>query len=261
MSRAAAMLGQVQVALRDGPVPMLAGLTVAGFALTAALPAAFHLSTVCGQISVTDIPALLAVGAVLPSFPALALGWLAMTLAMMPLLVAGPLAHVRRCSLPRRRARAMGLFALGYGMCWAMAGVVLAPAALLLAILLGPGASAVLVLGAALIWSASPVAQLAHNRCHRNLRIGAFGPAADRDCLRQGVTTGMACVATCWPWMLLPALAGKAHLAAMAAVMAFLLAARLAPAGPVRWRVPQALEVLFGPRHLTGLSARSRRQK
>ena len=77
MSRAAAMLGQVQVALRGGPVPMLAGLTVAGFALTAALPAAFHLSTICGQISVADIPALLAVGAVLPSFPALALGWLA----------------------------------------------------------------------------------------------------------------------------------------------------------------------------------------
>ena len=135
------------------------------------------------------------------------------------------------------------------------------PAALLLAILLGPGASAVLVLGTALIWSASPVAQLAHNRCHRNLRIGAFGPAADRDCLRQGVTTGMACVATCWPWMLLPALAGAAHLAAMAAVAAFLLAARLAPASPVRWRVPQALEVMFGPRYLTGLSARSRRQK
>ena len=49
--------------------------------------------------------------------------------------------------------------------------------------------------------------------------------------------------------------------AAMAAVAAFLLAARLAPASPVRWRVPQALEVMFGPRYLTGLSARSRRQK
>lgn len=254
MSRAAALRGQMRIALRGGPVRGLAGLTAAGFALTAALPPAFHLSTICGRIPLADLPGLASARLIFPSLAGLALGWLAMTLAMMPLLVAGPLAHVRRCSLPRRRLRAMLWFALGYGSCWALAGAALAPAALLLAVVLAPGPAAGLSLAVAVAWSASPVAQMARNRCHRTLRIGAFGLAADRDCLRQGIATGVACVGTCWPWMLLPALAGKAHLAVMAAVAVLLLADRLAPAGPVRWRVPSALEVLLGPR-LTGCSA------
>lgn len=242
MSRAAALLGQARLAANSDTVRLLAGSAAVGFVVTATLPTPYHLSTFCGRIAPNDVPELLATGLVFPSIATLAIGWTAMTLAMMPLLVVGPAAHVRRCTLPRRRAWATLLFGGGYGLCWIVAGFVLAPLALLLALVLGRWVAAALIVASALCWSASPLAQLARNACHSRQRIGAFGAAADIDCIRQGIVTGMACVGTCWPWMLLPALAGNAHLAAMAAVTIVVTIDRLAAPGRVRWRVPP----LFG---------------
>ena len=242
MVRLRAFAGGVRIAARSETVRLSAGLMAIGVMFTAALPAPFHFSAICGRVSFSDVPTLLATGLDFPSVPQLAIGWLAMTLAMMPLLVVGPLAHVRCCSLPRRRFRATSMFIFGYGVCWMMAGAFLAPVALLLAIALEPSAIISAVLLTALCWSASPIAQIARNRCHRTFRIGAFGRAADRDCFGQGIATGTACIGTCWIWMLLPALARESHLVTMTLVTVVLLADRLSPARPPSWRIPPILE-------------------
>ena len=226
MARLAAMIGQAQIAVKSDALPVLGGVSIIGFLATALLPSPYHLSTICGQVSLAEVPRLYADGLFFPSAIQLVVGWLIMTAAMMPLLV---------------------LDQVAYGFCWLVAGLILAPAAMLLSVAVEPRIGVGLVLVAALLWSASPVAQLARNRCHRTLRIGAFGHPADRDCVRQGVLTGTACVSTCWIWMLLPAMAGNAHLAFMAIVTVVLLADRLAQAGPPCWHLP-ALEVILGPR-------------
>lgn len=254
MRHALALLGQARLAVGSDTIRLLGGITAFGFVATATLPPAYHLSAICGRVDATDIPDLLAAGLFVPSISTLAVGWTAMILAMMPLLLAGPAAHVRRCTLPRRRFRAILIFGLSYGMCWIVAGGVLIPMALLLGLVLGLWTAASLTLATALCWSASPLAQGARNACHRRRRIGAFGPAADLDCVRQGVTTGTACVGTCWPWMLLPALAGDAHLAAMAAVTVVVTTDRFAAPASLCWRVPP----LFRP---IAISYRRRRDR
>jgi predicted metal-binding membrane protein len=163
---------------------------------------------------------------------------------MMPPLVAQPVSHVWQSSFRARRARAAALFGLSYAAMWVAAGLALVPAAIVLMAVL-PGAPALLAaLLMVLLWSASPPAQAARNRCHRVRRIGAFGRAADLDCLAQGVVTGRDCIAACWPWMILPMTAGIMHVAAMLAVTLVLFAERLSPAGPVRWRIPPAWEAV-----------------
>ena len=206
MSRVAALLGQVNLAVGSDAVRLLAIVTLVGFAATAALPPAYHISTICGRIALTDVPTLFSTMMVVPSLWPIFLGWTAMTLAMMPLLVVGPVAHVRRSSLPRRKLRATLLFGIGYGLCWTVAGASLAPIALMLALVLGPSVASVLTLVVALVWSASPMAQIARNACHRTLRIGALGSAADKDRLAKGSRperhasryAGPGCCYRCW---------------------------------------------------------------
>jgi len=109
-----------------------------------------------------------------------------MLLAMMPPLLAMPLMHVCWSSLPRRRVRALAYFALGYGFVWLAAGPILIALAVLLRLVTGgttPAfASALLI---AMVWRASPWQRAALNHGHRLRRIGLFGWAADRECLRS----------------------------------------------------------------------------
>lgn len=247
MARLAALTAQLRSALRTGSAPLLAGLSAAGFLVVLAVPPSARVSAICGQVALTDLadPALLRI--LLWSPWGLALDWAVMVLAMMPLLVVQPVSYIRRCSFPSRRNRAVALFSAGYGVCWASAGLALVPAAVVIAAGLPQSLGAPAALAAALVWSASPLAQVARNRCHRLRRIGAFGTLADVDCLRQGVASGSACVAACWPWMIMPMLFETGHAAAMLTVTLLLLAERLVPAGTVRWRLPPALETLAGP--------------
>lgn len=228
--------------LRRPPWPALAAVAAVGLAFSAAQAGRAALPAFCGG---AWSPALLAGGG--PGAlrlmlelnpPARLLGeWALMLLAMMPLLLAAPLGHVRRASLERRRMRAAAGFAIGYGAVWMAAGPVLIGLALLLQLLLGGATLAAAVL-IALAWSASPWQRAALNRGHRLRRIGIFGWAADRDCLAFGAVHGAWCVASCWAWMLVPLAAGRWHLAAMLLAGAAMLGQRLGAPAPPRWRLP-----------------------
>ncbi len=165
----------------------------------------------------------------------LALSWLAMLLAMMTPLLGRPLRLLRSRSPSDRRARAVALFVAGYGAIWLAAGAVLTTMAIALSIGAGapagpPFAAAALI---ALAWQATPFKQACLGRCHRPPRVSSSGLEADA--LRYGITHGLWCVGACWALMLLPLLAGSAHLAAMAAVTAVLWIERARPARPARW--------------------------
>ena len=188
--------------------------------------------------SSNDISAerLRAIGALNP--PAmLMLDWCAMLLAMMPPLLGEPLAHLRRRSLARRRARAISAFVAGYGAVWLAAGIILLAAAM--AIAAAATAMGVPVLlavgGIAVAWQMTPARQICLNRCHWLPRLSAFGFAADRDCVSFGLAHGFWCAATYAPLMLPPLTAPQIHLPLMALLSASLMLERMAPAQPEVW--------------------------
>jgi predicted metal-binding membrane protein len=168
------------------------------------------------------------------------LAWLvlasaAMVLAMMPLLLAGPVGHLWTRSLARRRWRALALFALTYGVIWTMAALVLLVVAAAVA---GTWLGATLVLALALAWQCTPARQRCLSRCHRLPRLAAFGWAADRDCLAYGAAAALWCIGACWALMLLAMLLAEVHLVGILVVSVFLIAERRLPARAERWRLP-----------------------
>jgi predicted metal-binding membrane protein len=156
---------------------------------------------------------------------------------MMPPLLGEPLAHLRRRSLARRRARAISAFVAGYGAVWLAAGIILLAAAM--AIAAAATAMGVPVLlavgGIAVAWQMTPARQICLNRCHWLPRLSAFGFAADRDCVSFGLAHGFWCAATCAPLMLPPLTAPQIHLPLMALLSASLMLERMAPAQPEVW--------------------------
>lgn len=167
----------------------------------------------------------------------LAAGWALMIAAMMPPLLLEPLRHIGDRSFARRRARAMMLFAAGYGAAWMAAGVVLQP--LVLASRLAVPDSLLplgLAIALALVWQVSPAKQFYLNRCHRRPHLAAFGAAADRDAFCYGLTNGLSCIGACWALMVLPLLMTGAHIFGMIAVALFVVAERLETPAELRWR-------------------------
>jgi predicted metal-binding membrane protein len=172
----------------------------------------------------------------------LALSWLVMLLAMMPLSLARPILHLWVRSLARRRTRAIAAFLIAYFAVWMAAGpVLLAIAVVVRMAAKGSDVLAIaLALVLALLWRLCPIRQICLNRCHGLPRLSPFGLAADRDCLLFGLRTGAWCVGACWPLMVVPLVVDVMHLAAMLAVTLLLLNERLAPTRPVRWRLRPA---------------------
>jgi predicted metal-binding membrane protein len=168
----------------------------------------------------------------------LVLASFAMVLAMMAPLLTVPMTHLWIRSLARRRLRAVALFSLAYAAVWTAAMTLLAIASAGLAAL---GIGWFVALALAAFWQSTPARQGSLNRCHRLPRLGAFGWAADRDCLAYGFTSGLWCVGACWALMLLPMFVERGHFLAMLAVMAFLLIERQMPSRAVRWRMPFAI--------------------
>ncbi len=168
---------------------------------------------------------------------AAALAWLLMLAAMMPPLIAQPLAYLWTRSLARRRWRAIAGFAAAYAAVWLAAGIVLIALAAAIRTAADAAPLPPLVCGflLALLWQMAPAKQACLNRCHRLPALSTFGLAADLDCLRYGVAAGLWCVGACWAWMLVPLLADAAQLLLMAAIAALLVAERQAPARPPRW--------------------------
>jgi predicted metal-binding membrane protein len=132
------------------------------------------------------------------------LGWVAMTLAMMPPLAIPLIRHVAARSFAVRRNRAIAGFLGGMVGLWLVIGF----AALTVlggvsgTLLTDPRVVAVGFLIAA-AWQLAPMKRAALLRCHRTVPLSAMGWRADRDCIRYGLSHGLDCVASCWAMMLL----------------------------------------------------------
>jgi predicted metal-binding membrane protein len=231
-------IGAVLLALAKRQSPALLAVSVAGWAALLAFDQALILPVLCGPnaLAADGVAAML----VLNPPGLLMLAWSGMLLAMMPPLLTQAIAHLRLRSLSRRRWRATAVFVAGYAAVWLAVGAVLTALALMLgALQAGSGAPAwfaAIVL--AVVWQIAPTRQHCLNRCHRVSRLSAFGLRADLDCLRYGVSHGFWCAGVCWPLMLLPLTADRAHLAVMVAVMPALVLERARAPRPARWGLP-----------------------
>lgn len=171
------------------PVPILLATSLLGFALSGVLAEYARLPGICGQLGVAVLAlgrtdALVAALVALNSPLRMVGEWMLMLAAMMPLLLIGPIGHVARSSLARRRGRAVSMFVSGYFTVWLAIAPLLIAFGIVLRIAFGPGAASAAAIALSLIWSASPMHRRALNAGHRAGRIGLFGAAADRDCLR-----------------------------------------------------------------------------
>jgi predicted metal-binding membrane protein len=230
--------------LRSGSLPWLLIVSVTACILSLLADCWARLPEICGAVSLIGLtgstPLLLA----LLSPAGLVTGWLLMVTAMMLPLLGQPINHVWSLSFRDRRPRALACFGFGYALVWLAAGASLIPLTIGLRIAAPGWKASAIALAAAILWSCSPAAQRARNRCHRLRRIGAFGWAADRDCVKQGISTGMPCAAACWAWMLIPLTTERFHFPAMLAVSLALFLERIGPPSSARWRSPPATATL-----------------
>jgi predicted metal-binding membrane protein len=229
----------VPVALARQQPPVLLAVSVTGWLLLVALDQSLRVPALC--LSSPTLGAAVSGGfaaAFALNSPALLmLSWLAMLLAMMPPLLAQPIAHLWLRSLSRRRGRAIALFVAGYGAVWMTAGVLLITLVIALSLIANMTGLPVLLAAAAVVipWQAAPPRQWSLNRCHRRPRLSAFGARADLDCISYGVTHGLWCVGACWALMLVPLAVPGAHLPLLALLSLVLVMERLAQARPACW--------------------------
>ncbi len=143
--------------------------------------------------------------------------WTLMAMAMMTPLALPAASHVATNSLRRRRDRAVTEFLLAYLTLWVGFGAL---ALLVIALLPLDRAAIVLaaVLGLAALWELSPAKRWAINRCHRTSPLPPRGWRASLGTVRFGFLHGGACVASCWPLMVVMAVAPAGRLAWCAAL-------------------------------------------
>jgi len=217
---------------RRGPGPWLLGASLCGWALMVAsgaghVPVARMIALCSGAEVVWPVP-----GATASGHHPGAVTWLAMLLAMAPLLriEAG---HLWSASLPRRRASALAAFACAYAAPWIAPGVATRA-------LPAPTPTALAATAAVVAtWHCAPMRQRCLNACHALPSVRAFGPALLGDAGRWGLRNGALCSAICGPAMLLAA-SLPFHLPAMAAVVLLGTLERRRPALPPAWRLPLA---------------------
>ena len=161
--------------------------------------------------------------------------WLAMVIAMSPLLLLREVSRLWRGGLHRTRGLTILVFAGGYGVAWTLAGLVAVPVAEVLARSVWLSVPAVVLAG---VWQCSPLRQRFLNVCHRTPRLRVFGAVAQMDAWRYGVVTGAACAASCGPIMVLVLLATDFHLIAMLVATVLIVVERYLPARRPRWRLP-----------------------
>ncbi len=151
---------------------------------------------------------------------------------MMLPVVAPQVRRVALLSVRSRRQRAAATFLVGYVVVWLVLGAALVTA--LAAFGTGQDLTPWLVvtLLAAAVWQVSGPRRRMLRRC-ASLKLGAAaGLAADLDCARAGVRSGLRCAFTCGPLMVAMALSHSLLL--MAGVLAVLLSERARGANPVR---------------------------
>jgi predicted metal-binding membrane protein len=192
------------------------------------------------------LPRICSVSAMLPadfglhSAASLLASWLLMVVATMSLLLHRPIQHVWNRSLRGRRLRATVEFAAGYVGLWIAAAALLTLLSIVLrSVLTGPAILPFLAgIALALLWQGSPAKRRLLNASHALQPLPAFGLAAEWASLRFGVTNAAACVGSCWALMLLPLLAGPAHIAVMMVVALVMLCERHATPRDVRASPP-----------------------
>lgn len=233
-------------ALTRGSRPWLMLLSLAGWGLLLGSAGMLSIPSFCGSMALLDYAA----GwqgieqALLFNPPRQLLGsWLLMLLAMTPMLLVHPLAYVWQRSLLRKRWQAVALFVLGFVTVWTLAGLLLLTLVVVARVMLGvaPLTAFAATLAVCLLWQASPIKQRCLNQCHYRPRISAFGLGFIRDCLMYGVVSGLWCIGSCWPLMLLPMLAEQGHLPLMLLGMAWMLFERLRNPRPALWSWPFSL--------------------
>lgn len=225
---------------RAGPL----AASVAALALASALADGSGLVPLCGPGVSLDIFLL---NAQLLDLPSWSLQWTAMLCAMMLPLLVLPIEHIERTTFRRGLPRSVALFVAAYLAAWLLPGMGVMLLVLLLR-QLAPGAALWIALGAAVMWSASPLAQRARNRSHRLRPLAVHGWAAWRDCLRFGGSTGAWCVVACWPWMVVCEMLPGARAVAVAALGLLLLAERAMPPARPRWQLPRFVAFLLALR-------------
>lgn len=225
--------------------PLILLFTALGWALMAGAEVVPAMPDLClspgtfGQELTAKTQALFATA----SFALIVASWLTMMTAMMAPLLAGPLLHVWRQSLSRRRPRAILLFLTGYILVWMITGIILIPGAIFLQTISLSVGMAPAFIGAlvALIWQITPFKQLSLNRCHKRRALLAFGVKAEIDSIRFGAERAIWCVGTCWAFMLWTLLTdGLLHWVVMLAVVFITVVERKrAPKAPewiaLRW--------------------------
>ena len=167
--------------------------------------------------------------------------WLLMVGAMMLPVAARQVRAVGQRSLWSRRHRSAGFFVLGYVALWAAVGAVLVT--VVIGTGLDHGSSDLLVVSLLLAaaWQTSVPRRRLVRRCEA-LKLGApSGLAADVDCTRLGLRSGVRCLQECWPAMI--AMALSQSLLLMIGLTVVLLTERGRGANPQR-RAGRPLEAL-----------------
>jgi predicted metal-binding membrane protein len=226
-------------ALTYGPTPALLSASLAGWLLVAATAAWPGAAALCGGGAAWVGPGWAGLRLALALDPpgAMATAWGVMFVAMMPPLVARPVAALWAQRPPRRRLASLALFAGAYAGAWLAVGVVLMAGALALAAFAHAAGVPPLLIAAAiaLAWQASPAKRTALRRCRRPPPAGGLGA------WRHGLEIARGCIGACWALMLVPLVAaGSLERPLMAAVALALLVERLA-AGAPRPTPPAAL--------------------
>ena len=137
--------------------------------------------------------------------------WMWMIAAMMLPLALNAVRLTAARSLWARRHRAIAGFLAGYLAPWVLLGV--AVAVLRQAAWTHTAAAAGLCFAVAAVWQQTPMYRRALAACHGTRPLAPVGWRADRDCLRFGGTIGVACVWSCWPFMLACAFTGHSLIA------------------------------------------------
>jgi predicted metal-binding membrane protein len=92
----------------------------------------------------------------------------------------------------------------------------------------------VAALGGAAAWQLTPWKRRALFACRRTVPLPPLGRKADLACLRYGAQQGRRCILSCWPIMVVMAVAGHVHLLGMV-VLAGLVVVEELPLVGWRW--------------------------
>lgn len=232
--------------LRSGFLPYLFLIGAAAYTILAITSFGGTVVALCGRVSVQAAWGYLSAMPWSLGFGPLATDWGLMIIAMMTPLVSVQIARIIWCSRPNPCAIAIIAFLFAYWLVWIATSVFLIPLAFALTSALGSGLTSVVTIAMALIYSSSPAAQRARNRCHKTNPVPAFGFGILTKSAQSGMATGTNCAAVCWPWMLVPITIQSYHLLAMMFVGIFLFFDRIAPAAQPLWRLAPGLETVLG---------------